>query len=796
MPPGPPPPPSGTSPAPPGRPPLPGTPPPYAPYAPPSRGALFLRRALTGDWAGSAKAAAWPAALLLGLALVISLPSPDAYERLGLGNWSDRFQTAVALLLQGLGATLEVEAGGGGGLLSLFIRGSGSLSVWPLTVTALWAGAVALGAKRLRRSRPAGHGGGAEAALRIALLCAAVVLVLGLVGRPDLEIVTVSTTPVLAALFSLALAGVVGGAVLCRDEAAGHLSAGAQAAVRAWGTALRALGLAVALCGLIVFFVIAFHPDEAGDWAWAGSLPVLANLGLMALGVSWGAGVEGSSTEHGRHNGGTLGLSEIGDLAGGWAQAGAVGVGVACAVILAVTAARRSAGRGEQVLSGVFFLAALWLLSFVSGGAMEMTTGSSSSSFSSRPRGTDASVATNVGELLLFGLLWTAGAVLLAGVLGQTRGTGFMTRTGLTAPAPAPAPVSPPLPSAPPVPSAQPAQQPSPQPAPAPQPSQSPPMPQFAPPPSVPSAPSAPSAPAQASAQGPAPAQAAAPAQAPAQAQAAPAPAQAPARTQAPAPAPVPASPFAPTTPPPAAPARSVSRPLVWVAIGLAAFLVGGAATAGVMIVRNSDKGDKGQDAKAPAAAHSPAPSGAPTGGRGDAAKDRPSGPGTGPSPSASAAKPRPPKGQPPKGYQLMTSPEGFSFAIPEYWQRRTGGGNQIDYSGPTGPGQFRIGIVPSEGKSAYDHFQEMEKQVGKQEGYQRLQMTANTFLGRPGALWEWSWKEKNGEVMHALNQAYVDANGTEYAIMFSERERFYPDARTIFDTALKFWWVGPYDVG
>ncbi|MCA6094604.1 hypothetical protein LE181_20835, partial [Streptomyces sp. SCA3-4] len=418
--------------------PPPGYAPGHAPYAAPSRGALFLRRAFGGDWTASAKAAAWPTGLLLVLALVISLPSPDGYEEAGLTHWSDRFQVVIALLLQGLGASLDVEMRSGGSLLSLLVRGSGSLSFWPLTITALWAGAVAVGAGRLRRARPAGSagsggsGGGAEATLRIALLNAAVVLVLGLCGQPDLDMVTVSTTPVLAALFAGALAGAVSGAVLCREEAAARLGAGARVAVRAWGTALRALGLSVALCGLIVFVAVAANPDETGDWAWAGSLPFLINLGLMALGLSWGAGVEGSSTEQGRHKSDTLGLSELGDMAGGWAQAGAVLVGIACAVILAVLAARRSADRVEQALSGVFFLATLWLLSFVSGGSMEMTSGTS---FSYRSRGMENEVATNAGELLLFGLLWTAGAILLSVALGRPRGTAVPPRPPMPVPA-------------------------------------------------------------------------------------------------------------------------------------------------------------------------------------------------------------------------------------------------------------------------------------------------------------------------------------------------------------------------
>ncbi|MEV4442212.1 hypothetical protein AB0K09_25050, partial [Streptomyces sp. NPDC049577] len=432
-------------------PPPPPAPPSYAPGAGaalspavPSPAALFLRRAFTGDWAGAAKAVLWPAVPLFVLALVVSLASDGDYDDIHFASWSERFQAALGLLLQGLGAGLEVETRRNGGLLTSFVQGSGSISVWPLTITVLWAFAVAVGARRLRRSQ--GTGGGAEAALRIALLAGAVVLALGLYGQPDADLVSIDTTPVLAALFTFALSGAVSAAVLCRDALAVRLGAGALMAVRAWGTALRALGLSVGLCGLIVFVVIASHQHEAGGGgAVAASLLFLANLGLMGLGLSWGAGVEGSASDGGRPEGGTFGLSELGDAAGssgGWAQAGALAVGALCAVVLAVLAARRSADRREQALAGAFFLGALLLLSCVSGAEMNMSAGSA---FASRSHEMHASVGTNGGELLLFGLVWTAGAVLLATLLG---------RTSLASPRPAspvPAHGFPPAPGMPPV---------------------------------------------------------------------------------------------------------------------------------------------------------------------------------------------------------------------------------------------------------------------------------------------------------------------------------------------------------
>lgn len=61
-------------PPPPGYAPMPAAPPLPGPAAPSPFGAL-LGRAFRGDWAGSAKAAAWPTGLILALAVALAIPS-------------------------------------------------------------------------------------------------------------------------------------------------------------------------------------------------------------------------------------------------------------------------------------------------------------------------------------------------------------------------------------------------------------------------------------------------------------------------------------------------------------------------------------------------------------------------------------------------------------------------------------------------------------------------------------------------------------------------------------------------
>ncbi|MBB4894462.1 hypothetical protein FHS39_003520 [Streptomyces olivoverticillatus] len=220
---------------------------------------------------------------------------------------------------------------------------------------------------------------------------------------------------------------------------------------------------------------------------------------------------------------------------------------------------------------------------------------------------------------------------------------------------------------------------------------------------------------------------------------------------------------------------RSTRRKVVlWVAVGLAAFLVGGAATAGVMLTR----GDAGSDGKRKHPA--PASSSGPSGSAG---------------PAAPVTIPDRAKAQPPAGYERMTSPEGFTLAVPEGWHRENKGSNQIDYAGPTGLAHLRVGITVHSTQSVSDHFLEMEKVVSKQDGYKRVQFTENTFQGRPGALWEWTYTEQyTGRTIHAIDQAYLDEKGNELAVLFEDREEYWSETHKVFDTALAYWWCGATD--
>lgn len=805
--------------------------------AQPSPVGAFFGRVFRGDWLSSAKAAAWPSGLLLALAVALAIPSYGQDDEVVVG-WSDRLRIALAMLLQALGGGFEVKAtagsspfgsdsgsgssggifgdGGypgssGGGSSDAIVQGGASLSLVPLTMTLLWIGAVYLGARMLRT-----RGAGLEAAVRLSLLATGVVLVLGLFAQPEIAGVEISSSPLLAALGALGISLAVSCGVLQRDDLAAWLAQrpAARSAVRALGTSVRALGAVVALCSLVGFVVYA-NADDVDGTALLIALPILPNIGFAVLGLSWGVPVEfavqgrfsmvGSSMEHG-----SFGLGEIKDVWGGGAVAGLLALGAVCALTLGVWAARRSADRREQLLAGSFSLGLILLFMGVSGvggdlaGGIEDWGGRGTSEF-----------APSVPDALLFGLLWVGAATFLGPYVLK-----------LTGGRPTAAPVVPPYaPGTPVGPYAPPGAQPLATPG-------------F---PAAPAAPATPAAPAGSEVPGVpgAPATQADPAASPAPAEpGAPATQVDPAASAAPA---TPAAPVAPAAPvtvtdpaasaapagpgaPPAgvvppyaaqthaagayhphtvhlaaaapAAAASASAPapaaerkrkvLVWTATLTVAFLIGGGATAGALIMqKHNDKPGHTQNQnqnKPPAASPSESP-------KTDPEPSQDPGPQQSSTPSASPTQPTG-TGTLPAGFVLKQDPAGFTVGVMDGWSRRQTG-SQIFYEAPTGGEYLQIGIVRNTPMSSYENFLGLEqKHLGTPETqYERNQLIQNTYQGRPGALWEFTHIPEPDEgtlKRHVIDQAFVAADGTEYAILAAGRAELWdPNKDVVFSTAL-----------
>ncbi|MFE7265821.1 hypothetical protein ACFU9B_27660 [Streptomyces sp. NPDC057592] len=761
-------------PPPPGHTPLQAAPPPPGPAVPSPLGAFF-GRTFRGDWAGSVKVAAWPTGLILALAVALAIPSYGQGDDVVVG-WGDRLRIALAMLLQAFGGGFELRptgpAGSGSGsdfeagwydLEHGMSQGGTSLSVVPLTVTVLWVGALILGARRARA-----QGGGLEAAVRIGLVASAAVLVLGLFAQPDVAGVSISSAPLLATLGALVISLLVTGGVLQRDAAAQWLAVRpvALTTVRAVGTAVRALGAVLLLCGLIGYIAYA-NIDDVDGTAMLIALPLLPNIGLAVLGLSWGASFEydirgqmsflGTGTEHG-----SVGLSELGEAVNGWAVTGAVATGVVSALTIGIWAARRSADRREQAIAGALFLALYLVLSGIGGVSAEFAGG-----FQDMGGQGTAELATSASEALLFGLLWVGGAVLVAPHLLRLTGRAAPVAPQAPMPVPGATPVSmpaPPLPGVAPdnpttVVPAMPTSTPAPTPAPTPY---------------DPSAPADPIA--------------------------APAPAPTTHDPQTIGLSAAPAAPTAPTTPTPvvspASPPDSRKRAaLIWTGTLVAALLVGGGATAGVLALTDGGGGGGAgtvEDGRPTARARSSqSPSAEPS------QQQPPSADPTATATAVSATPDTTPSAPTiPEGFRLVSDTAGFSFAVPTVWDRRSEKNNQITYAGSTGRAELKVGVIHNAPYSSYDNFTTLERTAdANQKDYRRIGLTANTFQGRPGAIWEYTYEDReSGETIHAIDQSYIADDGTEYAIYTTERDTEWPGARRIFDTALSTWMLNDTD--
>ncbi|WP_274561320.1 hypothetical protein [Streptomyces spiramyceticus] len=822
----------------------------YAPGpAQPSPVGQFFGRAFRGDWASAARAAAWPVGMLLVMAVALAVPSYGQEDGEVVVGWSDRLRIALALLLQAFGGGFEVGAaassqyggsggsGGGDGFgpgssSDIAAAGGATLSLVPLTITVLWVGAVLIGARMLRTRMTAqeqGRTAGLEAAVRITVLATAGVLVLGLFAQPSIAgVVEVSSSPLLATLGALALSLAVTAGVLQRDDLTQWIAQrpAAGAAVGALGTAVRALGAILALCTLVGFIVYATAEDVDGQ-ALLIALPILPNIGLMVLGLSWGVPVEydvqgrvsyfGDGIQHGN-----FGLSELGDVQGGWAVTGVLALGVVCALTLALLTARRSADRREQVLTAAFFLAMYLLFTGFTGVSADVSGEVADLGGAAGV----AEVSPSVPDALLFGLLWTAGAVLAARYLGRwVRVPGHPGERGhlllagyapLPGQVPAPgqgalqgqAPVAPgqfpvlgqasvpghgTLPGQAPAPGRVPGE--------APVPGQVP-MP-------VPGDVSAPGeaplfsgqapAPGEApfSGQAPAPGQVPAPGEAPLPGQhAQPGPGSVPLEAMATATAasgPYTMNPAAAPVPAPAPAPERKSRVLLWVGTLAAAFLIGGGATAGVLVLQGGDAEDTSRQAARddkPAVAESNRPTGGASQ-SGSSPSPTPSASPSEPSESPSAPETSASSGGVPKGFRQVTDSAGFSLAIPELWSRQTAEGGQITYAGSTGMEHLLIGVVPDPPyASSYENFLALEKNAkANQKDFKRLRLERNTFQGRAGAIWEYTYTDKQtGETLHAIDQGYIAENGTDYSIYTKARDRDWQYARKTFDAAVATW--------
>ncbi|MEV0438925.1 hypothetical protein AB0I84_14775 [Streptomyces spectabilis] len=682
------------------------------------------------------QAALWPLAALLLSALACAIPKYGQDDEDFVG-FADRLRIALAVVVQAVGGRLEFsgseESGLDGSSTEAVTDGTFAVHLVPLTVTALFIGGLVVGARilrnrlRLRGQSLPGSTAGLEAAVRVALLTALGVLVLALFGQPEIQRVEISSGPLLAMLGALALSLGICGAVLQRDGAAPWLAGrpGAQFFTRALGASLRALGIVLVLSSVTAYLSVTQIDAFSGENDVPGSdvsddrvspylvaLLLLPNFGLHALGLGWGAPLESEAGRGSRYGDDyeteSFGLSKLGDLVNSGAVVGALALGLVCALVIALVGARRCARRGEQILAAGLSFGFILLLAAFSGFGVDTSTERRGLGGETSSGSFDAGVS--MPDLLLFGLLWVAGAVLVAAVF-TARGSG-----------------APPVPPGPPV-------------------GQAPPVPPGA---------AGPGAPAAYAVPGPYD-----PSAAPTQG--------------------VLAAPPVPVR-------QRGGRAGVWAVTLAVALLVGGGTTAGIVVWQDnrstSDEADKGDSSTG-------ADKGA-TGSEGDGengpavsrtdepTQDLPTGTAQ-PSEEESGGGETAGDAAVPPGSERVTDPKGFSFAAPEGWGSSVSDNpTQSMFAGASEAEHFQVGVIPNAGYTSYENLMKMEEFAEKdpdKSDYRRIRLEDNTFQGRAGAVWEYTYTDKSDRRIHAINQSYVTADGTEYAIQLSWRAKVWSTA-------------------
>ncbi|MFJ3649825.1 serine/threonine-protein kinase [Streptomyces murinus] len=175
---------------------------------------------------------------------------------------------------------------------------------------------------------------------------------------------------------------------------------------------------------------------------------------------------------------------------------------------------------------------------------------------------------------------------------------------------------------------------------------------------------------------------------------------------------------------------------------------------------------------------------------------------GTNPGPASSASPggdQDPDTGTVPDSWETHHDPLGFSISLPKGWKRQVYGINgplkQIDYTPDDGKHFVRISIDTSpDFADAYEHQKDLEQQLQRLVGYQRVTLKQNVYRDRNGSLWEYTWNALKKDPpyvagpRHAVEETYFSREGTEYALYMSGPADDWPKTGKQFKWVLQSW--------
>ncbi|WP_234534165.1 serine/threonine-protein kinase [Streptomyces shenzhenensis] len=153
-----------------------------------------------------------------------------------------------------------------------------------------------------------------------------------------------------------------------------------------------------------------------------------------------------------------------------------------------------------------------------------------------------------------------------------------------------------------------------------------------------------------------------------------------------------------------------------------------------------------------------------------------------------------------PAGWKQYDDPAGFALYLPAGWERsvsikKTDGLEQIDYSPDKGKHLVRVAVdTAPDFRTSYEHMIYLDQRVSlRLQDYTRLSLKEELFRDLPGVRWEYTWNAlaKDGPhyfpgPYHAMDVAYMNSEGTEYAIYAASPAGDWATTRKQFDWILR----------
>ncbi len=168
--------------------------------------------------------------------------------------------------------------------------------------------------------------------------------------------------------------------------------------------------------------------------------------------------------------------------------------------------------------------------------------------------------------------------------------------------------------------------------------------------------------------------------------------------------------------------------------------------------------------------------------------------------PDPTASESPSPDADDPASWVPYKDPLGFTLYLPKGWKREVVGKEfdglqQVDYTPDGGEHFVRIAVDTSpDFANAYDHQRDLEQQLsGKLVDYRTEYLKTDLYRDREGSLWEYTWTALAKDTpfpgpRRAIDQAYIDRDGTEYAIYMSAPESDWAVTRKQFTSVLQRW--------